>query len=55
MFRFNMTNVDIEAKIYKKWVSFYKRHSKIDYPTLKNFTTKKLSELIGNSKRNKKS
>ncbi len=41
-----MTNIDIENSIYKRWVSFYNKQDKIEYPTLKNFTAKKLLELM---------
>lgn len=41
-----MTNIDIDSKVYKKWTEYYKGYSKIQYPTLKNFTTKKLIELM---------
>ena len=43
-----MTNIDIDNKIYKKWVKLYEKSDKLEYPTLKNFTAKKLLELIKN-------
>ena len=49
-----MTNIDIDDEVYKKWVLFYKSFSKIDYPTLKNFTTKKISEMIKDGSRRKR-
>ena len=45
-----MTNIDIDNKIYKKWVRFYDKSNKLEYPNLKNFTAKKLLELINNDK-----
>ncbi len=41
-----MTTLDIDDGIYKSWVKFYNKHSKVDYPTLKNFTARKLKEEI---------
>lgn len=41
-----MVNIDINITIYKKWYDFYKKHNKTDYPTLKNFTEKKLSQMM---------
>lgn len=41
-----MTNIDVESEVYGNWVKFYKKHSKMEYPTLKNFTAKKLNELM---------
>jgi len=43
---FKMTNINIRNEIYVQWVNFYKKHNKIDYPSLKNFTEKKLSEIM---------
>ena len=43
-----MTNIDIDDEIYKKWVKFYEKQDKIEYPSLKNFTTKKLMNLMEN-------
>lgn len=41
-----MTNINIDSKVYRKWVKFYEKSDKLEYPTLKNFTAKKLLELI---------
>ena len=41
-----MTTLDIKNEIYDEWVKFYYRHSKLEYPTLKNFTARKLKESI---------
>jgi len=41
-----MVNMDIDDEVYKDWVKFYNRHSKLEYPTLKNFTARKLREII---------
>lgn len=41
-----MTVMDIDDKIYKEWVNFYSKHSRLEYPTLKNFTARKLEEMI---------
>ena len=43
-------NIDIDDRIYKKWVSFYKKQDKVLYPSLKNFTAKKLQEVMQNGK-----
>ena len=41
-----MTVINIDNKVYKDWVSFYNKHNKIDFPNLKNFTEKKLVEIM---------
>ena len=41
-----MTNIDIDYEVYDDWKDFYNKHNKLEYPTLKNFTAKKLKELI---------
>jgi hypothetical protein len=41
-----MTNIDIDDKIYKQWVKFYEKADKLEYPNMKNFTAKKLLELM---------
>lgn len=41
-----MTNIDIDDGVYKKWVEYYKSNSKIKYPTLKNFTTRKIIGIM---------
>ena len=46
-----MTNIDIDDSIYKKWVDFYNKQNKIDYPSLKNFTAKKLLKIMKNGTR----
>ncbi len=43
-----MTTLDIKDEIYDKWVEFYNKHSKLEYPTLKNFTARKLKEIMEN-------
>lgn len=50
-----MTNIDIDDKVYKHWVDFYKKQNRLEYPTLKNFTAKKLKEMIENGTRTKTS
>lgn len=39
-------NININKEVYNRWVTFYKKHNKIDYPNLKNFTEKKLSQIM---------
>ncbi len=41
-----MTNINLDPEIYKKWFNFYKKQSKIKYPTFKNFTERKLLNLL---------
>jgi|TARA_R100000501_G_C2604356_1_gene100567 hypothetical protein len=41
-----MVNININEKIYERWAIFYKMHDKLEYPTLKNFTEKKILEII---------
>jgi len=41
-----MTNIDVDDKVYEEWVEFYNFNDKLKYPTLKNFTARKLKELI---------
>ncbi len=43
-----MTNINIDDEVHKKWTEHYKIANKIEYPTLKNFTEKKLMEIIQN-------
>ena len=43
-----MTTLDIDDAVYNDWVKFYKQQSKIEYPTFKNFTARKLKEVIEN-------
>ena len=45
-----MTNIDIDNLVYKKWVKFYEKSDKLEYPTLKNFTAKKLLDIIKTQK-----
>ncbi len=45
-----MTTLDIKDEVYEDWVKFYKVHSKLEYPTLKNFTARKLKEIIKDEK-----
>lgn len=41
-----MTTINIEDNIYRNWVKFYNKHNKLEYPTLRNFTAKKLKEMM---------
>lgn len=41
-----MVNINLSNDIYSKWNDFYKKHNKLDYPSLKNFTEKKLSQIM---------
>ncbi len=41
-----MTTLDIKDEVYGEWVKFYNKQDKIKYPTLKNFTARKLREII---------
>ena len=43
-----MTTLDISDEVYDEWVEFYNKQDKIKYPTLKNFTARKLREIIEN-------
>ncbi len=45
-----MVNMDIDNEVYKGWVKFYNKHSKLEYPTLKNFTARKLKEIMKDGK-----
>ena len=45
-----MVNINIDDKVHKEWVKFYNKQNKLEYPTLKNFTAKKLREIIENEK-----
>ena len=41
-----MPNVEIADEVYKEWIELFERQDKLEYPTLKNFTAKKLREVI---------
>jgi len=41
-----MTNMDIDDEVYNEWMDFWKQQDQLEYPTLKNFTAKKLRELM---------
>ena len=41
-----MVNIDINKKIYDKWLKFYDTHDKTEYPTIKNFSEKKFLEIM---------
>ena len=41
-----MTTIEIDDNVYKDWVRLYEAQDKVEYPSLKNFTTKRLKELI---------
>jgi len=41
-----MTTLDIQDEVYENWVRFYNKQDKLKYPTLKNFTARKLREII---------
>ncbi len=43
-----MVNMDIDDEVYKDWVKFYNKQDKLKYPTLKNFTARKLKEIMEN-------
>ena len=45
-----MTNIDIPDDLYKRLVAFYDKQDKLEYPTLKNFVSKKLKEVITEQK-----
>lgn len=38
--------IDITKEIYEAWTKFYEKHDKVEYPTLKNFTEKKLKSIM---------
>lgn len=42
-----MTNIDVGDELYIAWKAYYELHSKVEYPSLKNFTNRKLKELMG--------
>ena len=42
-----MTTLDIQDEVYDDWVKFYNKQDKLKYPTLKNFTARKLKEVMG--------
>ena len=41
-----MTTLDIKDEVYNDWVKFYNKQDKLKYPTLKNFTARKLRGII---------
>ena len=43
-----MTTIDIDDEVYSRWVKFYEKQDKLEYPSLKNFTAKKLMDLMKN-------
>ena len=43
-----MTTLDIKDEVYKEWSRFYNKQDKLKYPTLKNFTARKLKEVMEN-------
>ncbi len=45
-----MTTIDIKDEVYGEWVKFYNEQDKLKYPTLKNFTARKLKEVMDNDK-----
>ncbi len=40
------TNINIPDDLHKELLAFYDTQDKLEYPTLKNFVSKKLKELI---------
>ena len=42
--------MDIKDEVYKNWVKFYNQQDQLEYPTLKNFTARKLKEIMENDK-----
>ena len=46
--RKNGKTLDIKDEVYVEWVKFYDKQDKLKYPTLKNFTARKLREIIEN-------
>lgn len=41
-----MTNINLNPEIYKKWFKFYETQDKIKFPTFKNFTERRLLQII---------
>ena len=41
-----MVTLDIDDKVYKEWIGFYNQQDRLEYPTLKNFTARKLKEIM---------
>ncbi len=46
-----MTTLDIKDEVYEEWVEFYNKQDKLHYPTLKNFTARKLRGIIENGRK----
>ena len=40
-----MVNINIDDEVHKEWIEFYNKQDKLEYPSLKNFTAKKLREI----------
>ena len=45
-----MTSIDIDDKVQEEWAAFYEKQDKLEYPTLKNFTARKLREIMQKEK-----
>lgn len=45
-----MVMINIDSKVYHQWKKFYKTQDTLEYPSLKNFTEKKMLELISQRK-----
>ncbi len=41
-----MANMNIDDNVYTKWKKFYDKHDKMEFPTIKNFTEKKMLHLM---------
>ena len=41
-----MTNINLDPGVYKKWFDFYSKQSKIKYPTFKNFTERRILQIV---------
>ncbi len=43
---YGVNSINIDDDLYKRLVAFYDTQDKLEYPTLKNFVSKKIKELI---------
>lgn len=41
-----ITKIEISKFIYDEWVSFYKKHDSVEYTSIKNFTEKKMLQIM---------
>lgn len=41
-----MATINIDDEVLKSWEEYWQEHDRDEYPSLKNFTNKKLKELM---------